>query len=60
MRGEWRITETESEVELGYSAMMETDFWIPPIIGAAIIRRDVQRQIEGVAKEMLDRKSRER
>lgn len=59
MRGEWRITETDREVELGYSATMESDFWIPPIIGAAIIRRDIQRRIEGVAKEMLSRSGRE-
>jgi hypothetical protein len=41
-QGEWRIRRSARETQLEYSAAMELDFWVPPIIGAAIIRRDVR------------------
>ncbi|MGH8718571.1 MAG: hypothetical protein ACREV0_06460 [Burkholderiales bacterium] len=42
MQGEWRIRGSARETQLEYSAAMELDFWVPSIIGAASIRRDVR------------------
>lgn len=58
MRGAWQVFARANETCLEYSASMETGFCVPPVIGAAIIRRDVKRKLEGVEQEMV-RRSRE-
>lgn len=58
MRGAWQVFARANETCLEYSASMETGFCVPPVTGAAIIRRDVKRKLGGVAQEMV-RRSRE-
>jgi len=55
MRGEWRISRADRAVRLSYEAELEPDFWVPPVIGAALMRRDIGKQIDGVVQEMLKR-----
>lgn len=51
MEGEWRL-EGGSPVQVHYSARMKPQFWVPPLIGPAVIRRDVQLQLDGLTGEM--------
>ena len=55
MRGEWRISRADQGIRLSYAAQIEPDFWVPPLIGAALMRRDIGKQIAGVVREMLRR-----
>ena len=55
MEGVWRVVEAGEGVTVQYSATMETDFWVPPLIGPAIIENDVRRKVEGLAHEMTRR-----
>lgn len=51
MEGVWRI-EGSAPVHVYYSARMKLQFWMPPLIGPAVIRHDVQLQLDGLAREM--------
>jgi hypothetical protein len=55
MQGEWRVSATAAGIDLIYEAQLEPDFWVPPLIGSVIMRRDVARQVDGVVQEMLRR-----
>jgi hypothetical protein len=57
MRGEWRIERTDTGIRLGYEAEMEPDFWVPPLIGPAVMRRDVASQVAGVVREIERRQA---
>jgi len=55
MEGEWRIVREAVGIRLRYRADIEPDFWVAPLIGDAILKGHVTRQIEGVANEMTRR-----
>lgn len=55
MQGLWRVVAEEGGVRLSYRAQLTPGFWVPPVIGPGIIKRDVRAQFEGVAREMLKR-----
>lgn len=55
MHGEWRIRRAGEAVRLSYKAELEPDFWVPPLIGTALMRRDIGKQVAGVVQEMLKR-----
>jgi carbon monoxide dehydrogenase subunit G len=55
MEGVWRVVESDDGVTVQYSATMETGFWIPPLIGPAMIENDVRRKVDAVAREMTRR-----
>jgi hypothetical protein len=57
MRGEWRIDKTASGIALGYSAELEPSFWVPPVFGPALMRRDIAAQIGGVVQEIERRQA---
>ena len=57
MRGEWRIGKTVSGILLEYSAELEPSFWVPPLIGPAVMRRDIAAQIGGVVREIERRQA---
>lgn len=52
MEGIWRVHGDDATVKVTYSARMRPDFWVPPLIGSAIIRHDVREQLSGLAREM--------
>jgi len=53
--GEWSIVEQDAGVTITYQVECTPDFWVPPILGAMLIRRDVRANLERVAQEMLKR-----
>lgn len=55
MQGEWRISGTGHGVVLEYEATLEPDFWVPPLLGDMLMRRNMRRQFAGVTGEMLRR-----
>ena len=55
MQGEWRIRADADSVNIEYEAEIEPDFWVPPLVGTALMRRDIRGNIEGVIREMLRR-----
>jgi len=57
MNGKWRIVPLQQEINLVYEAELEPDFWVPPLIGKALVRRNALRQIGGVVAEILKRQA---
>jgi len=55
MRGAWRIDAAGLPVKIGYQVEIEPGFWVPPLIGSALMRRDVRRKIDAVVQEMQKR-----
>jgi len=55
MRGEWRLSPVPAAVTVTYRAEIEPGFWVPPLIGTALVRRDVRRQLVALAAEMHKR-----
>jgi ribosome-associated toxin RatA of RatAB toxin-antitoxin module len=55
MQGEWRIQRDARTIRLAYQAEIEPDFWVPPLIGSGVLKRNVERQVSGVVQEMLKR-----
>lgn len=53
--GEWRIVAQADGVAILYQVECTPDFWVPPLLGAVLIRRDVRAKLEQVAREMLRR-----
>lgn len=55
LRGEWRLAPATAGVTVSYTAQIEPGFWVPPLIGTALVRRDVRRQLAALAAEMHKR-----
>lgn len=53
--GEWWIADEGRGVAITYRVECTPDFWVPPILGAILIRRDVRATLDQVAREMLRR-----
>jgi len=58
--GEWRIMDEGGGVAITYRVECTPDFWVPPILGTVLIRRDVRGKLEHVAREMLRRDAAQR
>lgn len=52
MEGEWRLTPQAGGCQLRYIAISEPEFWTPPLIGSALVRRQVREQFAGVIAEI--------
>ena len=57
MRGEWRIDKAADGINLVYDAELEPAFWVPPLIGTAVLRHDVADQVAGVVREIIRRQA---
>lgn len=55
MQGTWTLRTVAAGIELAYDAEMEPDFWVPPLIGGVLVRRNVMAGINGMAAEMARR-----
>lgn len=55
MQGEWRVRQDGPILWLSYHAEIEPDTWAPPLIGRAVLRASVEKQIAGVVQEMRTR-----
>jgi hypothetical protein len=53
--GEWRIADQGGRVAITYRVECTPHFWVPPILGEVLIRRDVRVKLDRVAREMLKR-----
>jgi len=58
MRGNWRVAGVASGCEIRYEARIEPEFSVPPLVGPLLVRRQVQRQFEGLAAEIARRAAR--
>ena len=57
MRGEWRIEPVNTGIRMAYESESEPDFWVPPLIGPAVVRRDVADQVAGLVREIMRRQA---
>lgn len=57
MQGAWRIERADNGSVLVYDAELEPGFWVPPLIGPALMRSDVAGQIAGVVREVERRRT---
>lgn len=55
MEGWWRIAGDEARCRIDYRADIEPAFWVPPLVGALLMRGQVTRQIEGLEAEITRR-----
>jgi len=53
--GEWRIEARGEATLISYQANIVPGFWVPPLIGAAVIGQDVRNKLVGVGQEMQRR-----
>ena len=53
--GEWRIEPQGDATRLIYQANIVPGFWVPPLIGPAVMGQDVSSKLVGVAQEMQRR-----
>ena len=53
--GEWRIEAQDDATLLIYRASIVPGFWVPPLIGTAVMAQDVRSKLVGVASEMTQR-----
>ena len=54
-RGEWALERHDHATRVSYLANITPGFPLPPLIGPAIVSRDVGIMVESVAREMLRR-----
>ena len=54
-RGEWRIKGQDDATLLVYQASIAPGFWVPPLIGPAVMGQDVRSELMGLAREMQRR-----
>lgn len=59
MEGSWTVSGDETSCRIEYRAAMEPDFWVPPLIGPMLMRRQVDEQVAGVLAEIAGRASRQ-
>jgi ribosome-associated toxin RatA of RatAB toxin-antitoxin module len=55
MRTATTLVPDGDKTRLDYIADMEPDFWVPPLIGSAIMKRQVRRQFEAFIDELSKR-----
>lgn len=60
LEGNLRTLETQVDIDLDgdhvvvtYRSIIEPDFWVPPLIGTALIRTAIRRRLEAVAEEVI-------
>lgn len=56
IRTSTKITPEGDNTKLDYVADMEPGFWVPPLLGPAIMKRQVRRQFEAFTDELKKRK----
>jgi ribosome-associated toxin RatA of RatAB toxin-antitoxin module len=55
MTGSWNVAGDEHHCDIAYRADIEPAFWVPPLIGPALMRRQVRDQLEGLHEELKRR-----
>lgn len=57
MQGSWTLTPHDHAISVGYRAELVPEFAVPPLIGPAVMAKNVKAMVEGVAREIERRKS---
>lgn len=52
MYGVWRVRDDRNGCRIDYRATIEPDFPVPPLIGPLMLRRQVEDQLDAVAREI--------
>jgi len=52
MKGSWTVTGDAAHCAIAYLADIEPAFWVPPLIGPALMRSRVEAQLGGVLEEI--------
>lgn len=55
MQGSWTVSGDDRTCRIEYRAVMQPDFWVPPLIGPMLMRREVGDQMAGVLAEIARR-----
>lgn len=55
MQGSWTVSGDEHRCDIAYRADIEPAFWVPPLIGPALMRNQVEAQLEGLLQELHER-----
>ncbi len=50
-----KITPEGDNTRLDYFADMEPDFWVPPLVGSSLLKRQVRKQFEAFVAELAKR-----
>lgn len=53
--GEWRIEQRDNATLLSYRVHVVPGFWVPPLIGSAVVGQDVRNMLISVAQEIQRR-----
>ncbi len=56
MEGQWQVDGDMARCTVDYRADLKPEFWVPPIIGTLLVRRQVETQLEGLKAE-IDRRA---
>jgi ribosome-associated toxin RatA of RatAB toxin-antitoxin module len=55
MEGSWTVSGNDAGCRIEYRAAVEPDFWVPPLLGPMLMRREVDAQMAGVLAEISRR-----
>lgn len=56
MNGRWQVQGDAAHCEIDYRAELQPEFWVPPLVGTLLVRRQVQAQLQGLKAE-IDRRA---
>lgn len=56
MEGRWQVHGGDAACTIDYLADMQPAFWVPPVIGTLLVRRQVAAQLDGLKAE-IDRRA---
>ncbi len=52
MHGVWHVAGDTTHCTIDYRAVIEPDFWVPPLIGPLLIKRQVREQVDALVAEI--------
>ncbi|MCJ7451258.1 MAG: SRPBCC family protein [Steroidobacteraceae bacterium] len=52
MRGRWHVAGDPTHCTIDYRAEIEPNFWVPPLIGPLLIKRQVREQVDALVAEI--------
>ena len=57
MQGSWQVEGDALRCRIEYRADIEPAFWVPPVVGPLLMRRQIEQQIDGLVAE-IERRAR--
>jgi ribosome-associated toxin RatA of RatAB toxin-antitoxin module len=56
MDGRWQVRGDQAACTIDYNTDLQPAFWVPPLVGPLLVRRQVRNQLEGLRSE-IDRRA---